>query len=140
MRAGKERGRLDSTCRRVVVARVRSPAHPAPPAAHAVAGEGADDDVEDGDDAVDDGHDDGADAVHDGHQDRADGAEHRLDLLYRHVSGLYTARRWRPPEQWDTYAGYDGAHCDGWGVFCFSWVWVGSCVVWEELVVLTWSD
>lgn len=44
-----------------------------------VAGEEADDDAEEVDDAVDDGHDDVADAVDDGHDCAADGAESTLD-------------------------------------------------------------
>lgn len=49
--------------------------------AGAVAGEAADDDVEDGHDAVEDGFEDVADAVDDGHDAGADGLEDRLDLL-----------------------------------------------------------
>lgn len=51
------------------------------PALHALAGEAADDDIEDGDDAVHDGHDDGTDGVDDSHDTAADGLEHTLDLF-----------------------------------------------------------
>lgn len=60
--------------------------HAPPPGAPAAARETADDDVEEGDDAVDDGGADGADGVHDGHQDVADCAEDTLNL----VGGLAT--------------------------------------------------
>lgn len=60
----------------------------APAAAHAVAGQAADDDVKDSDDAVDDGLDDSGNAVDDGHESRADGLEDRLDT------------------------GHDSAHCE----------------------------
>lgn len=59
----------------------------APAAAHAVAGEAADDDVKDGDDAVDDGLDDGGNAIDDGHESRADGLEDRLDAGHNSAHG-----------------------------------------------------
>ena len=54
--------------------------HSAPATTGAVAGEAADDDVEDGDDAVDNGLEDAGNAVDDGHDGSADGLEDRLDL------------------------------------------------------------
>lgn len=54
--------------------------HAAPPRAATAAGKTADDDVEEGDDAVDDGGADGADGVDDGHQHVADCAEDTLNL------------------------------------------------------------
>ena len=53
--------------------------HAAPPRAATAAGKTADDDVEEGDDAVDDGGADGADGVDDGHQHVADCAEDTLN-------------------------------------------------------------
>ena len=69
------------------------PPHSTPPAAAAVAGEGGDDDVEDGDDAADNGHDDGADAVDNGHEHGADGSEDALDLLFASKVSLCVPRR-----------------------------------------------
>jgi hypothetical protein len=51
-----------------------------PVAADAVAGEEADDHIEEGDDAVDDGHADAADAVDNGHENRANSLEAGADL------------------------------------------------------------
>jgi len=59
-------GRDTSDC----TVRMWSPCHPGPmatAAAHAVASQGADNDVENGNDAVDNGQDYAADAVDDGH-------------------------------------------------------------------------
>lgn len=67
-------------------------AHSSAAAAGAVARQAADDDVEDGDDAVQDGLEDRGDAVDDGHEGGADGLEDGLD------------------------AGHDCAHGDGVGV------------------------
>lgn len=67
----------------------------APAAAHAVAGEAADDDVKDGDDAVDDGLDDGGDAIDDGHESRADGLEDRLDLLWSRLATIGLLGAWQ---------------------------------------------
>jgi len=53
-----------------------------PPAAAGVAGQEADDGVEDRDDAVNDRHDDAAYSVYDCHQGAADGAEDVLDLFF----------------------------------------------------------
>lgn len=55
-----------------------SPTTPAPRAS--LAGQAADDDVEDGDDAVQDGTEDGADGVDDAHQASADSVEDAGDL------------------------------------------------------------
>lgn len=50
-------------------------------AAAGIACQAADDDVQEGDNAVHDGHDDGANAVYHGHDGAADGAEASLDLV-----------------------------------------------------------
>ena len=55
---------------------------PALAGAAVVAGEEADDDVEEGHDAVDDGHEDAADAVDDGHDGPTDGTEGGLHARY----------------------------------------------------------
>ena len=70
----EHRDHLDSTS--VVGARLCAAA----PAAGLAAGQTADDDVEERDDAINNGHADGADGVDDGHDDIADGAEDGLDL------------------------------------------------------------
>jgi hypothetical protein len=87
-----------------------------------VAGQAADDDVEEADDAVDGGHDDAADAVDDGHDGPPDGAETGLDL---EKGGRYVSMgMWESWWLWDmwTYARDDGAHFDG--VY-----WVGLVMV-----------
>lgn len=62
--------------------------------ASAVAGEAADDDVEDGHDAVEDGFEDVADAINDGHDAGADGLEDGLDLVGRKtLAGLRSRLR-----------------------------------------------
>jgi len=48
--------------------------------ASATAGQAADDDVEDGQNAVDDGIENGGDGVHDGHESATDGLEDGFDL------------------------------------------------------------
>ena len=67
-----------------------SAANLAAPTAHAVAGQGADDDVEEGDNAVDNSHDDAANAVNNGHEHGADGPEDGLDAGHNsaHFDGL----------------------------------------------------
>jgi len=59
-----------------------------PSAAAGVAGQEADDGVEDRDYAVDDRHDDAAYSVYDCHQGAADGAEDVFDLFFEHVRNV----------------------------------------------------
>lgn len=69
----------------------------------AAAGQAADDDVEERDNAVDDGHADATDAVNDGHKDIADGLADALKLkclLVTRVNGVGE----------DAYAGDDCTH------------------------------
>lgn len=61
----------------------RCPAGAVAPAAAGVAGQAADDDVEEGDDAADYGHDNAANAVDDSHDGPADSAEARFNLRER---------------------------------------------------------
>lgn len=84
--------------------------HAAPATAHAVAGQAADDDVEDGDDTVDDGLDNAGNAVDDGHESRADGLEDRLDLLGEALARLFR----KNGLVMETYAGHNSAHGESW--------------------------
>lgn len=117
--------------------------HAAAAGASTAAGETADDDVEEGDDAVDDGGAHGADGVDNGHDDIADGAEDGLDLLGS-VSIARTCGRAR--DRGVAYARDNGAHGVGCVGYLLFWLWlfvgvlvggVPSCArpLWSGLVV-----
>ena len=84
------------------------PTTPTPRAS--LAGQAADDHVDDGDDAVQDGTEDGADGVDDAHQASADSVEDAGDLDEEGV----LASMLRDGERGGTYAGDDGTHFIRW--------------------------
>lgn len=66
---------------------VRTSLHAAATRTTPAAGQAADDDVEEGDNAVDDGSAGGADGVDNGHEHIADGAEDGFDLVVVSIGG-----------------------------------------------------
>lgn len=95
-----------------------------PSATTLAAGQAGDDDAEEGDDGVDDGVAGGSYGADDGHDAVAYRAEDGLDLECM-LARVKSAR------VEGTYAGYDGAHFDGWSAELLR--------VWVELMVDGWS-